>query len=268
MNVYSFSLFGSRSGYFMKFFPSIIKSFYCLYDINDGWNIRIYHDTISMRFAEFKFLDALCERGLISLCHVPNEYSLPKAALTRMMSIWDDSIDISVFRDLDYLPTYKERQMMETFFRSDAVFHTCSSHECHLCPMMAGIIAVKNKEFIKFTGINSWNEFVGREPDSYFDKYGKDQDYLVKHYWEAIKPITCEHRLLGVDISNCKYSYKDIESIDLPINTEVKERSDSFGCCIGGYTSDEERNRAIRLYENNLPTYIKNLILESEEKNA
>lgn len=264
MKVYSFSLFGDRSAYFMKFLPSIIRAFYCLYDIRDGWSIRIYHDTQSMQQKNFNILQGYADKQLISLQHVSESYPLAKSMLMRMMAIWDESIDICVFRDLDYLPTYRERQMLETFIKSNATFHTVSDHECHLCPIMGGMIAVKNKDFINYVGIHDWQAFVGKEPETYFSNYGKDQEYMTNYYWELLRPVACEHRLAGLKPANCLYSYTTIADIDLPVDDTVKKHGNSFGCCIGGYTSDSERQRAVDIYEKNLDENIRQLIIASE----
>lgn len=209
MNCFSFSIFGDRTPYFLSFLPSIIRAILSLY--GKGWKIHIYHDEFIEREPYFLALQNLQVYNLVELTK-SKKYPLGKAMLLRMKSIWND-YDICIFRDLDYLPLAREREMLQDFFDSNACFHSCSDHECHILPLMGGMIACKTKRFIQLTGFDSWDVFVSKELDSYFDQYGKDQEYLCKHIWPIIEPYTFEHRLKYQKLNNCMISKNSITDL-------------------------------------------------------
>lgn len=243
MNCFSFSIFGNRTSYFLKFLPSIIRSILYLYGKN--WKIQIYHDEFLEREPYFLALQKLQLHNIVCLTR-SRSYPLSKSMLVRMQSIWD-GYDVCVFRDLDYLPLSREKFMLQEFFDSDACFHACSDHECHNIPLMGGMIACKAKQFIKVTGFDSWDSFVSKEEEVFFNQYGKDQEYLCKHIWPIIKSYTFEHRIKGQAMSDCLVSKNTIKF-------EENEFYEDKNVTIGGYSVLIEE--ALRYYESLLDSDI------------
>lgn len=246
MNCFSFSIFGERTPYFLSFLPSIIRAILHLY--GKGWKIQIYHDDFLEKEYYFSALQKLQLHNIVCLTKV-NSYPLSKSMLVRMRSIWD-GYDICVFRDLDYLPLARERHMLQEFFDSKAYFHSCSDHECHNIPLMGGMIACKTEQFINVTGFNSWDVFISKENDSFFEQYGKDQDYLCKHIWPIIEPYTFEHRLKCQKFNKCMISKNLITKLEVLDNKEFYGDKDTT---IGGYSII--KMESIKYYESLLDNY-------------
>lgn len=262
--VISFSLFGERL-YYRQYLPAIIRSCLVLFP---GWEIRVYHDETIFRHYYGSALISLYRKGIINLIYMGKSNAMAKSMLWRLAPLWDENVELFLCRDLDYIPTLRERFLIEEFIQSKASVHTISDHDAHGIELMGGMIGFKNKNIKDLIGFNSFNNFF-EHLDNYkqldwFDR-GADQYVLCTFIWNKVKHLAFAHTLKGKrclpDAMYHNYTYKKY-NIDF-LNLNSLEKSNEFCPFIG--TGRVDVKKAIIYYNNLLDRKILNEIEDSEK---
>lgn len=188
---------------FLKFLMINIRAYKSLYD---DWDIYLAVDDFS--YNNFKeIFDFLNTEKLVDLDVLPVD-DLCKSMLWRCRP--NTYSDYMISRDIDALPTYRERQAVQVWLNSGLNCHSIHDHPQHMTCLMGGMIGLK-QHMIDFSLI----EKSGLD----FKKKGADQEFLYKHLYPVVKNSIVEHNMKGlsVDKSNPN-SFDFIENINLGID--------------------------------------------------
>lgn len=243
--------------------PVLVRAHHALFP---GWELRIHHDEALYTSNYGAVLKGLERQGLVKLVYVPSNPNDGKCKkmLWRLLPLWDEDVDYVFCRDVDSLPTWRERCADEEFIASGCaagVIHDDPMHShlmgglCHFdARMFRKIVDLPFDQFIKTVNLD------GTVRD--WHKHGSDQDFLNK-YVAHLMPSILEHQLFDVRNDAGNKIFRDAGFVQSKIVQEIrpfvdpnvveiiKNNSDSFGNYIGsaGYRSME----AYRFYEKHSP---------------
>lgn len=114
--------------YFTRYAPALVRAHHACFE---GWELRIHHDESIWHCYYGDVLLRLHDQGLVNLVARPAPRTLCEGMLWRMLPAWDGSVDRFITRDVDSLPTPRDRQMVEEWIAAghDAhVIHDSTSH--------------------------------------------------------------------------------------------------------------------------------------------
>ena len=138
---------------------------------------------------------------------------LCRAMLWRVEPV--DYADYTICRDLDALPTLRERQAVEIWIRNDTLAHSMNDSISHCIPLMGGMIGFKKNAFpIDITGN--------------FRAKGSDQTWLNNYVYPKVSHSITEHRILGMAINpDNPYSNNYIQDIKIEgLPPQINESND------------------------------------------
>ncbi len=171
--IVSLALFGEGTRY-VEYARAWVRAHLTLFPIAEGWELRVHHDVHNGG----GFLRVLSDRGLVRL--VERESApLTRAMLWRMCPVWDPEADYVFPRDIDALPTPRDRACCESFIASGCdvqMVHDSKSHD----GVMGGMGGYACESFREVSGIASWEDLVafGGKTDAEWAKHGTDQEVL------------------------------------------------------------------------------------------
>lgn len=178
-HVVSLSIFGDhRFGTdFWKQMPDFVTNYVLAHHtIFPGYELRIHHDEHLYHANGGDVLHGLARRGLVNLIYTP---SRPKcwAMLHRLLPAWDPTVEYVICRDVDSLPTWRDRQCVEEFVASRhnvGVIHDNWEHG----GMMGGLSHFK-AEALR-SQWSSFDDFIAEagRADSAWEEHGQDQVWL------------------------------------------------------------------------------------------
>lgn len=128
--VISLALFGEDNRY-SQFLPAVIRAHHTLFPREEGWILRIHHDEHVYTDKFGAMLHGLETRGLIELRYMGSGVPLCKAMLWRLAPLFDPEVEVTFCRDLDALPTPRDRACCEEFLASDKLIHTIHDSSSH-----------------------------------------------------------------------------------------------------------------------------------------
>lgn len=243
--------------------PAVVRLHHLIYP---SWKLVIHHDS-SINLGISKALRNYAKLGLLELRYVEENTACYRSSLWRMMPIWDADNEYTLCRDLDMIPTPRERKATDTFLRSGAACHCMNDHKEHNVPLMAGMIGFKNKSFIERTGYVSWKNFISHADESKLKETsgGYDQTFLTTHVYSKMKPSICEHRSSGYYTSlGFTSSYRSFDTSALePFSKEQTDALNSLTPFLG--CPDFDIKRAIEVSSSLLPTEIAEKFKEAEK---
>jgi hypothetical protein len=116
----------------------------------------------------------------------------------------------TICRDLDSLPTLRERKAVEQWLINDTLAHSINDSVSHTIPLMGGMVGFKKNAFpLDISG-------------SFLSK-GSDQAWLNAYVYPKVQHSITEHRILGVGTRpENPFSYNTIQDIDVGLE-EYKE---------------------------------------------
>jgi len=207
MNVVSLSIFGYNKKHsqcfsfntFLKYLSFDIRVFDSVYN---GWKIYLTADRESY-LAYKKYFDYLADNNII-LLNVKDYENIGKAMLWRLDPV--SFADRFICRDIDSLPTHRERMAVEHWIINDTIAHSMNDNLAHTVPLMGGMIGFKKESFT----IVIYNEIE-------FDlsHKGSDQYFLQYYIYPLVMHSITEHRILGMPVNKQnKYSTDKILSIE------------------------------------------------------
>jgi len=220
MKTIGLCLFGYNKNYdqsmsfekYLSYFTISIRAYKSLYI---GWDIYLAVDSDS--YSKFRELfDYFLYEKIIDKLDVFDPSSIGKSTLWRFNPIkWSDYM---ISRDVDSLPTYRERQCVEIWLNKDTLAHSINDNPVHSLSLLAGLVGFKK---------NSFNLDKLNELNIDYTLKGGDQDFLNIYVYPLVKDSIVEHRIKGMPIRpENPYSYNNIEDIDVDVRLNLKEGED------------------------------------------
>lgn len=165
-----------------------------------SYELRIHHDDWIYQTNYGDVLHGLQRRGLVKLVRVaPDGIAIGKcrAMLWRLAPAWDPEVSHVFCRDVDSLPTWRDRMACEEFVasgRAMGVFHDNPQH----AGIMGGLCHVDARQFTKAVGKSSHAQFDTGYCDwfsnEHWHNHGTDQ-VLLNSLVNVLKPTVLEHSL-------------------------------------------------------------------------
>ncbi len=221
MKVMSYSMFS-------RFYGSIRHVLRAHHSIYPGWQFYLHHDRAATDAVYWKVLRELHRVNLIKLIPVEEKPQYTRAMLWRMMPIWSGEAEFVFCRDLDSLPTPRERRAVDQFIGlDDYIAHGINDNPAHSIPLMGGLCGFRCQRFLNQIGFESWEAWVDSRERNW-SMHGTDQDAL-----SGLLPCI-QHRTLCSRIFDGAKLYDYVPCIlgDIPypldIDPEVEKFGDSF----------------------------------------
>lgn len=191
----TYALFGTEP-FYRRHLPALVRAHHTLFP---EWQLRIMHDA-SLEAGEYgAALRAMDREGLLRLEHVSEELPpLTLGMLWRMKPCWEPGVRFNLCRDVDSLPTPRERRAVETFIRSGAAVHCINDHPLHTSAMMGGLVGFRAAEFVRVSGLTCFDDLVALGGGGGCERWrtkGYDQTVLCEHVWPRVCGAACVHRL-------------------------------------------------------------------------
>jgi len=172
--IIAFSLYGNDARY-TGHIESIIRAYHKLLP---GWKCRIYlAKDVDPKYIEL-FTRNRCEVMMMEKSGVDARYST-----WRFLAI-EDGAEAVIIRDLDSLPTRREKIMIEQWLASDKNFHIIRDHIHHNALVMAGMWGIKK---------NDINIKKSTQGHLLTNNYGVDQVFLEKIIYPRFKNDVMVH---------------------------------------------------------------------------
>lgn len=236
----SFSAFGEKRQSYMSLFPLIIRMHFSLYP-DERWKIRL---TTDRPFTENDFygkeINNLIKSGLLQFKIINNGGSMYEqpvkgiGMLWRLSPAWEEENDYVFCRDLDSILTPRQTKLVQHFINSGLSVHGINDNNSHDIPLMGGMIGVKCSSFTKLIGFSSFSNMINswNKNRSYWDRHGKDQEFLMEKIWPKVSSHSLIHRIQG---PNDRCMMKDcVPGLRLNnINDKILEEGDNFTNYIG-----------------------------------
>jgi len=178
MRIVSYALFTNHPEYghrplYWQCIPGVVRAHHNLFP---GWEMRVHHDS-SVDQPCGALLRGYADAGLVTLRYVEENVATCRSMLWRMRPCWDADADYVLCRDIDSLPSVKDRLAVEEFIASGMVVHALGDNPAH-AGLMGGMIGFSST-FRKDFPFKSWDDFVGSYNDSDFPMHvpsgGPDQ---------------------------------------------------------------------------------------------
>lgn len=180
--VVSLSVFGdSRFGTeFWKQMPVFVTNYVLAHHaLFSGWELRIHHDEHLFSTNGGDVLCGLERRGLVRLVYVPSRPGQGKTErmLHRLMPAWDVGVEYVVCRDVDSLPTWRDRCAVEEWVQSGLDVHTVLDSCSHM-GVMGGLCAFRAERLREaYPSYEAFMVAAGRT-DADWAVHGMDQLWL------------------------------------------------------------------------------------------
>ena len=122
------------------------------------------------------------------------------AMLWRLKPLFDPDVECVIFRDIDSIPTPRDRRAVEEWLASGMEAHGIADSISHTSPLLGGMSGFLAATFRERFGWGSWDamiraarEFMG----SAWQKPGLDQSFLNGYLWPRVCGEAFLHRLKG-----------------------------------------------------------------------
>lgn len=277
-SVVSTVLFGEAEKY-RQYLPVVVRAHLNLYR---GWVLRIYHDE-KLAFGSYsRVLRGLQSRGLVELVYVPDEIMYHKAMLWRLLPLWDDTVERFLLRDIDTLPTYRERRAVETWVRSGLAVHAMGDvRGRHDWCMLGGMVGFHDgaRDLLRagpgreldtpdkfFAVRGGWPPEVWRGDRRMSNWSSNNQMFLADYVWSDVRSSACEHRLSGARAYDAKLSFIDVdpfEGEDLGVPWAIRDSADGFVPFIGA--AEIDLAAALAFYKQHGDSNVERAVAECEE---
>lgn len=262
-NIASYALFGNRPEasarqgdavtgtriYYWNCLPGLIRSHHHLWP---NWELRIHVDS-TYETDRSRLLRAYVAEGLATIKYVEENISTCRSMLWRLLPLWEEDVGYVLSRDVDSMPSLKDRRATETFMQTGAALHCMNDNEAHGSYVMGGMVsfyAPTVRRFLADCGIPSWQELINRGP-----RYGlaepsggPDQNLLVHEVWNRFYPNgICSHRFSGLPhdpqlkacFSSVDTTMRPFGVADAVIDNDVDKLNPFLGC--SGYPIEETK---------------------------
>jgi hypothetical protein len=139
------SMKGHSSLQFEQFLSTLIRAHHIVWG---GWDMVLHHDDFVRDLPYFSVLEHLRDAGLINLVPCGNPPSLCGAMLWRVLPIYSGKYEIVACRDIDAIPTLRDRKAVDEFIASGLALHVIHDNPQHV-GVMGGTITIRSEDFIR-----------------------------------------------------------------------------------------------------------------------
>ena len=228
-NCISQSLFGFDKSYencydfksYIRYFSLNLRMYRILFPF---WKVHLTLDEETYNSPYKELFDYYVKFGELIITVLPRT-ELCKMMLYRMYPIFlqetegVQAYDRIICRDIDSLPTYRERQAVEYWIKNGRLAHAITDSRSHTIPLMGGMIGFQTNEFRKALGVRTFDRLLELDKDANFTKKGSDQDFLNKIVLPKVAHSMTEHYVLGLPQSfrgDCFNYIQDVPVDDIP----------------------------------------------------
>jgi hypothetical protein len=174
--VIGLAVFGD--GRYGAYLSTVVRAYLTLFP---GYELRIHHEDV-LRTNYGRTLNVLHDRGLVRLIQMPVREGQGKCEkmLWRLAGAWDPDVEYVFSRDLDALPTWREREATEEFIASGLDASTIEDNPMH-CGMMGGLCGFRADVLRR--SFSSFGDFIARASfsDEQWAHHGADQHHLNRN---------------------------------------------------------------------------------------
>lgn len=170
----------SRGVFYANFLPALVRAHQACFK---GWELRIHHDDRVREQGYFRVLEEMARRGMLRLVPMGAAETLCGAMLWRMKPLWDDAVTHVICRDIDSLPSVRERKAVDKWEAAQkfvSALHDSVSHNG--TQLMGGMIGFfrKSPAIVAQHVAPTWGQFLARMALSGvdFNRHGADQLFL------------------------------------------------------------------------------------------
>jgi hypothetical protein len=250
LKVISYAIFGDSVGYYVPL-PALVRSHVTLYP---DFQLRIHLDRDPKDVYYGETLLHLEKEGILKVVTVNRPVLRTQSMLWRMLPIWDPEVDYVFTRDIDSIQTPRERKAVEEFLRTGAFAHGINDNPAHDIPLMGGMSGFKAKEFVRTTGLNSFDQMIGvmSFSDGQWKTHGTDQILLNEYIWPRVRSSACIHKLRGGGGygNNPSWTFNAVPNIELSwVKSEILNKVDSFTNYIGACQLEVDIADIIDIYD-------------------
>ena len=133
-----------RGVFFRGFLPALMRSIRSVYD---DWQIVIYHDSRVTEWHYFRVFEEMHRRGLLKLVPRGEAFTLCGAMMWRFCPIFE-GVNYVICRDVDSLPTPRERIAVERWINSGKPVHAIHDSKSHRgTPLLGGMVGFQGQWF-------------------------------------------------------------------------------------------------------------------------
>jgi hypothetical protein len=219
----------SRGTFFFRYIQTLLRAHHSVFP---DWELRVHHDENITSGYHGGVLLNLAERGLVTLVYMGGAKTLTGSMLWRMAPLFDSNVDYVACRDVDSLPTPRERRMLDEFIASGATAHAILDADGHSGPLMGGMIAFHAGKFRTSFPFRNFDELSKDIGSSGLDLnvHGADQNYLNRAIWPKVSRSAVVHTIPGRSQISC---------MKLSPVSEKREAADNLSAFVGAPYSVE-----------------------------
>jgi hypothetical protein len=245
----SICLFGYNKQYencfsfntYLTYLSINLRAYYFVYP---EWEIVLHIDCITYNFYKKYFDDILKIINISYKVYEPNQ--ICKSMIWRLNTI--SEYDYTICRDIDSLPTFRERLCVEQWISENTNAHSINDSISHTIPLMGGMVGFKKNTFPI--------EILNNNYD--FSQKGSDQVFMNEYITPYLSSYYTQHRFLGFPVdSNNPFSRNYINTSEIYLD-EYKLRADLLCNHIGqsGFHLEKTYNNLTdKHYEGAIPFY-------------
>ena len=203
--VYSLALFRSQASayekpeagegrgvFFKGFLPALMRSVRSVYG---DWDLVIHHDNRVLEWSYFRVLEEMHRRKLLKLVPRGDAFMLCSSMMWRLCPLFEKDADIVLCRDVDSLPTPRDRAAVDRWIASGKPCHAAHDSISHRgTPLLGGMVGFRAKWFCEKIA-KSWAEVIEQcnEMKIDLDKHGADQLWLNRGVWPLAQNGSCQY---------------------------------------------------------------------------
>ena len=177
MNAVSLALFGLGDKYaqYLRAFVIAHANLFPQHQDGGGWHLRVhYSDDVDARWLDL--LDRYACKGLLSTVRMEKR-PLTAAMLWRLAPCFYPDFRYVFCRDLDALPTPRDRAVCDQFIASGCMVHTVHDNQYHV-GMMGGLCGFFAPALREVMGWKNLNDVYQNARDAQWGMHGVDQNVL------------------------------------------------------------------------------------------
>ncbi len=212
MNAISYSLFKADDKNchtfesFMRFLTITLRAHHVLFE---GFDFSLnYH--LPTKYNVHDLPLSARTRDLDPLC---------RAMLWRIEDCYNKDYEYVFCRDLDSLPTYRERQAVEQYIKTCGTAHAINDSISHTIPMLGGMIGFNTKKLEEAYPSHNFYIDLADCNINFVDK-GTDQTFINKFIYPKVRRDTFSHRMLGMNCNQDNNCTNVIPNIEIPVDAE------------------------------------------------
>jgi len=178
--------------YYRKFLSSLARAYPVIFPADAGWQVHLYHDRNFYHGYYTQAVELLArgpQKGYLKLVYGGEPESLADGMLWRLRPVWDADAEYVFCRDVDALPTPRDRIATEQFLASGLDVHTISDNESHGVGILGGLCGCRCDALREIWP--SWRDLVGEHTP---DQHGADQVILRQRIWNRLRDRAMGHR--------------------------------------------------------------------------